>query len=101
MMKTYSHNENVEEVVEPIMPQSAVYSVLTYIAADLAVTALCSFTLTPLLVSYGIGNVSIVLILTFISFAVFGLAYWLFKKVFLKQYKRLKEQSLQPMPVAV
>lgn len=97
-MSNYSHNSDVEEVVEPMMPQSAVYSVLTYIAADLAVTALCSFTLTPLLVSYGLGNVSIVLILTFISFAVFGLAYYLFKKVFLKQYKRYKNESINCMP---
>lgn len=82
-MKTYSHNSEVEEVVEPIMPQSAVYSVLTYIAADLAVTALCSFTLTPVLLSYGLSNMAIVLVLTFISFIVFGLTYWLFKKVLL------------------
>lgn len=99
--KIYSRVSPIEHVVEPVVPNTAIRSVIAYIAADLAVTAVCSFSLTPLLVSYGIGNVPIVLILTFISFAVFGLCYWLFKSIFLKEHEKRQEEYMELAPRAI
>lgn len=58
-----------------------IYSILCYIGTDLLVTAVCSFTLTPYLLSLGLSNFYIVLIITFASFAIFGIGYYLFTKI--------------------
>lgn len=92
-MKTINSSKTTETVVEPIIPNQTIYSVLAYIGTDLAVTGICSLTLTPYLLSLGLSNFSIIMIITFASFAVFGIGYWVFKKLLLREYK----QQLSPV----
>lgn len=58
-----------------------IYSIICYIGIDLLVTAVCSFTLTPYLLSIGLSTFSVVLIITFASFVTFGIGYYLYKQI--------------------
>ena len=60
-----------------------------YVATDLAVTALCSLSFTPYLVTVmGCGHFGVVMTITAISFATFGIGY----KLFTMLRKRLKSK---------
>ena len=55
--------------------------IITYVATDLAVTALCSLSLTPYLITVmGCGHFGLIMSITAISFATFGLGYRIFSK---------------------